>query len=92
MHILGNYDCSDHNKMVKYIENHDTYLSDDELGYSKSWPSSLVVDEYSNLVKFYDNTLFYMRPFDDSWKSEKIKDAHDLVKEKTKILKFKKGK
>lgn len=92
MHILGNYDCSNPDQMVKYIENHDTFLSDDELGYSKNWPSSLIINEYSNLVKHYQNTLFYMRPFDDSWKDEKIKTAHSITKEKIKILEFMKGK
>ena len=90
MHILGNYDCTDPNQMVKYIENHDTFLSDSELGYTKNWPSSLIVDEYSILVRNYENTLFYARPFDDSWKSEKIRNAHILDKEevKVKILQF----
>ena len=88
MHLLGNYDCTDRNQMVKYIENHDTFLSDDELGYSKNWPSKLIVDEYCNLVKCYENTLFYIRPFDDSWQSEKIKNSQ--IKEKSKIMTLKK--
>ena len=88
MHLLGNYDCTDKNQMVKYIENHDTFLSDDKLGYSKNWPSKLIVDEYCNLVKCYENTLFYMRPFDDSWQSEKIKKSQ--IKEKSKIMTLKK--
>ncbi len=88
MHLLGNYDCTDKNQMVKYIENHDTFLSDDELGYSKNWPSKLIVDEYCNLVKCYENTLFYIRPFDDSWQNEKIKK--DQIKEKDKIMTLKK--
>ena len=88
MHVLGNYDCSNKDQMVKYIESHDTFLSEDALGYSKNWPSKLVVDEYCNLVKYYENTLFYIRPFDDSWQSQKIKESHK--KEKIKLLKLKK--
>ena len=75
MHIIGNYDCTDKDRMVKYIENHDTFLSDNELGYSKNWPSKVIVDEYCNLVNYYENTIFYIRPFDDSWKDEKIKES-----------------
>ena len=85
MHLLGNYDCTDKDQMVKYIENHDTFLSDGALGYSKNWPSKIIVDEYCNLVKYYENTLFYIRPFDDSWQSEKIKESQK--KQNNKVLK-----
>lgn len=88
MHILGNYDCTDPNQMVKYIESHDTFLSEDLLGYSKNWSSDFIVNEYCNLVKYYQNTLFYIRPFDDSWQDEKIKKIQS--KEKSKVLKLNK--
>lgn len=76
MHVLGNYDGSKSEAMVKYVESHDTFLSDDQLGYTKNVPSSVIVTEYASLAQQYENTLFYIRPWDDSWKSSKIKEAH----------------
>lgn len=88
MYVLGNYDCIDKNKMVKYVESHDTFLSDDDLGYTKNISSDEIIDEYCNLINLYPNTIFYIRPFDDSWKSSKIKDYHCIVKNNCKILRF----
>lgn len=78
MYVLGNYDGSTREKMVKYIETHDTYLSEDSLGYSKFWSPDKVIDDYCNLVKYYDNTLFYIRPNDNTWLDGRIKEAHTL--------------
>ena len=88
MYVLGNYDCIDKNKMVKYVESHDTFLSDDDLGYTKNISSDEIIDEYCNLINLYPNTIFYIRPFDDSWTSSKIKDYHCIVKNNCKILRF----
>lgn len=76
MHVLGNYDGSNRSNMVKYIETHDTYLSDDALGYSKYWSMDKIINDYCNLVKYYENTLFYIRPSDHSWQDQRIRDAH----------------
>jgi alpha-amylase len=73
MNVLGNYDCSDINKMVKYVETHDTFLSDDNLGYTKNIPSNDIARYYYDLSSKYNNTLFYARPFDDTWKSDIIR-------------------
>ena len=82
MHVLGNYDGSNRQVMVKYIETHDTYLSEDALGYSKNWSTDKVINDYCNLVKYYENTLFYVRPNDHTWLDGRIKDAHDRVRRK----------
>lgn len=80
MRVLGNYDGSNRQEMVKYIETHDTYLSEDSLGYSKNWSTDKVINDYCNLVKYYENTLFYVRPNDNTWLDGRIKDAHKLVR------------
>lgn len=82
MHVLGNYDGTNRQKMVKYIETHDTYLSEDSLGYSKLWSTDKVINDYCNLVKYYENTLFYVRPNDYTWLDGRIKEAHKLVRAK----------
>ncbi len=76
MNVLGNYDCSDWSKMVKYIESHDTYLSTDNLGYTKSRSSEDILDSYCSLVGEFNHTLFYTRPWDRTWEREEIKNAH----------------
>lgn len=90
MYVLGNYDCSDKKQMVKYVESHDTFLSEGQLGYTKLLDSSIILNSYCSLVNYFDNTLFYIRPFDDTWKSKKIKEAHRHYElEQEKVLKYK---
>ena len=84
MHVLGNYDGTSKDAMVKFIETHDTYLSEDSLGYSKFWSTDKVINDYCNLVKYYDNTLFYIRPNDKLWHDGRIKEAHTLTRVKKK--------
>lgn len=76
MNVLGNYDGSNKNVMVKYVESHDTFLSNSSLGYTKSKSSDAIIDEYVILANEYENTIFYIRPWDQSWKSTKIRTAH----------------
>ena len=80
MYVLGNYDGTNRSKMVKYIETHDTYLSEDSLGYSKFWSTDKVINDYCNLVQYYDNTLFYIRPNDSLWLDGRIKASHELTR------------
>lgn len=87
MHVLGNYDGSNKDMMVKFVENHDTFLSDDTLGYTKNISSKEILKWYKDMIMQYKNTLFYTRPFDDTWKSSEIKEAH----KKAKILEKKVG-
>ena len=80
MHILGNYDGSNKDMMVKYVETHDTYLSEDMLGYTKNVSSKEILKWYKDMIMYYKNSLFYTRPFDDTWKSSEIKEAHVRAK------------
>jgi alpha-amylase len=77
MNILGNYDCSNKDKMVKFVESHDSYLSTDNMGYTKKIPSTEIAKYYNDLTKNYNNTLFYIRPYDDIWKNDKIRNANN---------------
>lgn len=76
MHVLGNYDGSDPNNMVKFVESHDSYLSDDRLGYTRNMNDEDIIRAYSSLTGYYDNTLFYVRPWNDTWKRREIKEAN----------------
>ena len=76
MHVLGNYDTSNPDSMVKFVESHDSFLSDDRMGYTKYTKDQDIIANYKSLVNYYNNTLFYVRPFNDTWKSEEIKAAN----------------
>lgn len=79
MHILGNYDSSDKNAMVKYVESHDTFLSHDDLGYTRNLTSAEILKQYLSLIKEYKNTIFYTRPWDETWMSTIVKEEHQKV-------------
>lgn len=79
MHILGNYDSSDKNTMVKYVESHDTFLSHDDLGYTRNLTSAEILKQYLSLIKEYKNTIFYTRPWDETWMSTIVKEEHQKV-------------
>lgn len=76
MNVLGSYVASNPNKSILYAESHDSYLSDGNLGYTKCKSSENILNDYCNLTQNFLNTLFYVRPFDETWKREEIKKAH----------------
>lgn len=84
INVITNYTGSNINKIIKYVENHDTYLSDGDLGYTKYMSSLEIAKEYERLNKIYPHTLFYARPYDDTWQSEIIYRANKDVQ---KVLK-----
>lgn len=88
MNILGNYDCSDISKMVKYAESHDTYLSEDKLGYTRSRSSETILADYCHITTVYPHSMFYVRPWDNTWQSDQIRQAHEKVKVKEYIKRF----
>lgn len=79
INVLTNYDGTDKNHLVKYVENHDTYLSSGDLGYTKNIPSDEIARQYYELTKMYNNTLFYARPYDDTWQTDKIRHANEKI-------------
>ncbi len=82
MNVLTNYSGSDVNRLVKYVENHDTFLSEGDLGYTKGVSSEVIAHLYYQLTEFYPNTLFYARPYDKTWESDIIRDANCIQLQK----------
>ena len=76
INVLTNYSGSDVTRLVKYVENHDTFLSEGNLGYTKNISSESIAEQYHYLTSFYPNTLFYARPYDKTWESGIIHDAN----------------
>ena len=72
MKVLTDYSDNDVDKVVRFVESHDTYLSDDSLGYTKRIPSSIIAENYTHLTAKYPHTIFYARPYDDIWQSAMI--------------------
>ena len=58
---------SDRNKLVTFVESHDSYL-DDTIGYTKKLSEWDIIREYKYLCNIYNNTLFYNRPFSDMYR------------------------
>jgi len=73
VNVITNSDGYNRDKIVKYIENHDSYL---EFGYTKNLTSEQISNQYIELSKNYPHTMYYTRPFDDEWKSERIRIAN----------------
>lgn len=78
INVLTNYGGSDANKMVYFYESHDTYLSNDiiESERTRNLLSLVCAKKYAELNKKYPNTIFFIRPLDNIWKSELIKRAN----------------
>lgn len=77
INVLGSYVDQNPSRSVLFTESHDSFLSNDALGYTKYKSSEEIMNEYCALVQNHENTLFYIRPFDETWKNEQIKKAHE---------------
>lgn len=73
--VLTNCDGSNRNRIVSFVESHDSYY---DFGYTKNIDSAEIARNYRNLVNHYDNTLFYARPFDETWKTDIIRQANKV--------------
>jgi len=70
-YVTTSSEASDDNKIVRYVENHDTYL-DDIIGYTKRYNDETIIKAWENLYNNHQNILFYTRPFNDLWKDKRI--------------------
>lgn len=62
---------------IKYIESPYSYY-DYNFGITSSLSSVQISDKYKDLCEEYENTIYYARPFDDEWKSDKIREANKI--------------
>lgn len=68
--------ASNKDSMICWVESHDTFLNDGDIGYTKFMSEDLITNEYINLCINYNNTLFYARPFSSLWMDERIRFAN----------------
>lgn len=64
-------------KLVTFVENHDSFL---EFGYTKMKSGDDINTEYLGLAQDYDNTIYYARPYDESWKKDMVRAANEINK------------
>lgn len=83
MKVLTNSDAYNNSDVIKFVENKDSYLSND-LSYTKHVPIWEINEWYKNVSEYYPNTLYYARNYSydwHAWKSNEIKTANlKLVK------------
>ena len=80
MKVLTNVGHGEHYKKVVFAESHDTFLNTDGNGYTRHLTEDVVVKDYIELCKVYDNVLYYTRPFSDMWKSDQVRYANNFRK------------
>lgn len=71
MYVLSDYDTTDKSKLISWILSHDDFLT-----FGKRMSDGMVVNEYRILVQNYPNTLFYCRPFNNTWMSDEIRNIN----------------
>lgn len=80
--VLSNCCGSDESSIVTFVESHDTYY---DFGYTKNIPSYSIASDYANLTNHFDNTLFFARPYDDTWEAEQVREANESRKRLVKV-------
>ncbi len=71
--VLTNNGGPNGNRVIFFEESHDSYY---DFGYTKDVDSMEIARRYRNLANNYDNTMFYARPFDETWKSDIVKQGN----------------
>ena len=75
MDVLTDGFPTDKSKMVTFFESHDTYHT---FGYTKRMTDDMRLKEWNNLVSNCNyKSLFFVRPNDDLWKSDKIREINN---------------
>lgn len=71
--VLSNSFGSNDSNLVAFVESHDSFH---EFGYTKNIPSHVIANDYKGLTNNFDNTLFFARPYDNTWEDNQIKEAN----------------
>ena len=75
MKVLTDGYTGDYTKSIKYPESHDSYLG---FRYTDRESSKEIGDRYADFCRWFPNTLFYARPFDNEWQSETVKKGNKV--------------
>lgn len=75
-YVMSMNSLHDKSRMVLNIENHDTFLNDDGVGYTRKMNDDMIMYEYDILCSYAANTMFYCRPYNDTWRRKEIKNSN----------------
>lgn len=73
VNVLTESEALNEDISVSFVESHDSYL---EFCYTNKISSEDIIKKYKELCRRRKNTLFYARPFDNTWQREEIKIIH----------------
>ncbi len=73
IHVLTNEGHVNPHEAIKFHESHDSYQC---FKYTSNESSAEVANHYYHLNQQWPNTMFYARPYDDTWKSDKVREAN----------------
>lgn len=71
--LLTNSNYYDKNNTVKFVESHDSYY---DLAYTKNLSSDYINERYYEINQEYPHTIYFTRPYDNSWQKEKVRKAN----------------
>lgn len=61
--------------IINFVESHDSYY---DFKYTTNMDSKTISSIYSVQTHIYPNTLYFVRPFDDEWKSSIVREANKV--------------
>nr|WP_278244378.1 alpha-amylase family glycosyl hydrolase [Clostridium thermobutyricum] len=73
VNVLTESEALNEDISISFVESHDSYL---EFCYTNKISSEDIIKKYKELCRRRKNTLFYARPFDNTWQREEIKIIH----------------
>lgn len=74
--VLSNWYVKELDNSITYVESHDSYLSTDELGWTRTQSEDEICERYNRLTMEWPNTVFFNRPNTEMWKREDILNAN----------------
>ena len=73
INVLTNMSHWDKNKIVTFAFSHD---SDETFFYTKRMSDDMCINEYRIVCENFPNTVWYCRPFNNTWMDKRIKEAN----------------
>lgn len=73
INVLTDSFGSDKNKLVTFVDSHDLC---NEFHVTDKMSDEMIIDEYCKLTENFPNTIWYCRPFNNSWMNNKVKEAN----------------
>lgn len=77
MNVLTNWYVKELPQTITFVESHDTYLNNDEMGWTKNIEEEEIIRRYNQLAKEWNQTIFFNRHNTNMWKSQLIKEANE---------------